>query len=85
MVELLEFWRFISIFIKKSAIILLIFKVNKYFFTSKKPLPPEKYQNIEFVDETTGTNIPDNFIPAIKKVIFRLCYKKKILKKKQNN
>jgi elongation factor G len=33
-----------------------------------EPLPQHKYQNIEFLDETTGTNVPDQFIPAIKKV-----------------
>jgi len=32
-----------------------------------EPLSAEKYQTIEFSDETTGTGIPDNFIPAIKK------------------
>lgn len=34
-----------------------------------EPLPAEKYQSIEFVDQTTGTNVPDQFIPGIKKVI----------------
>lgn len=32
-----------------------------------EPLPPTDYQSVEFDDETTGTNVPDNFIPAIKK------------------
>lgn len=32
-----------------------------------EPLPSSEYQNIEFVDETVGTNIPSNFVPAIKK------------------
>lgn len=32
-----------------------------------EPLEPAKYQAIEFSDETTGTNVPDQFIPAIKK------------------
>jgi elongation factor G len=36
-----------------------------------EPLSPEKYQSIEFSDETTGTNIPDNFIPAIKKGYYK--------------
>lgn len=34
-----------------------------------EPLPAEKYQSIEFVDQTTGTNVPDQFIPGIKRVI----------------
>ena len=34
-----------------------------------EPLPPAKYQSIEFIDESTGTNIPDQFIPGIKRVI----------------
>ncbi len=36
----------------------------------KKPLPQEKFLQVEFEDETTGTNIPDQFVPAIKKVSF---------------
>ena len=35
------------------------------------PLPADKYQLVEFHDETTGTNIPDNFIPAIKKGFYK--------------
>jgi elongation factor G len=30
-------------------------------------LPESKFQTVEFQDETTGTNVPDNFIPAIEK------------------
>ena len=30
-------------------------------------MPQNKYQVCEFSDETTGTNVPDQFIPAIKK------------------
>ena len=33
-----------------------------------EPLPPEDYSKLEFSDETTGTNIPKQFIPAIEKV-----------------
>jgi len=29
--------------------------------------PLDDFQNVEFVDETTGTNVPDQFIPGIKK------------------
>lgn len=32
-----------------------------------EPLDPNEYQNTEFIDETVGTNVPSNFIPAIKK------------------
>jgi elongation factor G len=32
-----------------------------------EPLSESKYQEIQFVDDTTGTNVPDQFIPAIKK------------------
>ncbi len=32
-----------------------------------EPLDSSKYQSVEFLDETTGTNVPDQFIPAIKK------------------
>jgi elongation factor G len=33
-----------------------------------QPLPPEENTQVVFSDETTGTNIPKNFIPAIQKV-----------------
>lgn len=43
-----------------------------------EPLPPAKYQSIEFSDETTGTNVPDQFIPAIKKVKIKFLQKIKL-------
>jgi len=30
-------------------------------------LPESKFQTVEFQDETTGTAIPDQFVPAIEK------------------
>jgi elongation factor G len=37
----------------------------------EQPLSAEKYQSVEFIDKTTGTNVPDQFIPAIKKGFFK--------------
>lgn len=40
-----------------------------------EPLPPEENTKLEFKDETTGTNIPRPFIPAIKKGFLKGCEK----------
>ena len=33
-----------------------------------QPLSAESYTKFEFVDQTVGTNIPKQFVPAIQKV-----------------
>lgn len=33
-----------------------------------EPLEPDQYTKLEFEDETVGTNVPKQFVPAIKKV-----------------
>lgn len=40
-----------------------------------EPLSPEKYTQLEFVDATTGTNVPRNFVPAVKKGFLQACEK----------
>jgi len=40
-----------------------------------EPLPPEENTKVVFVDETVGTNIPKNFVPAIKKGFLTFCEK----------
>lgn len=35
-----------------------------------EPLESEHYTKLEFEDQTIGTNIPKQFIPAIEKVCF---------------
>lgn len=63
---------------------MLFFLVSRFDFTHKKqsggsgqygkvvgvlePLDAESYTKIEFVDQTIGTNIPKQFIPAVEKV-----------------
>lgn len=34
------------------------------------PLEPEHYTKLEFEDQTVGTNIPKQFVPAVEKVNF---------------
>lgn len=38
-------------------------------------LPPDMNTKLEFVDKTVGTNVPKNFIPAIKKGFLKACEK----------
>lgn len=40
-----------------------------------EPLPPEENTKLEFRDETTGTNIPRQYIPSIKKGFLKSCEK----------
>ncbi|XP_071085207.1 elongation factor G, mitochondrial-like [Haliotis cracherodii] len=40
-----------------------------------EPLPPEENTKLEFEDETTGTNIPKQYIPAIEKGFRKACEK----------
>lgn len=35
-----------------------------------EPLEPEYYTKVEFDDQTVGTNIPKQFVPAVDKVYF---------------
>jgi len=48
-----------------------------------EPLSPEKFATVEFSDETSGTNVPSQFIPAIKKG-FSTCLRERIIEWKQN-
>lgn len=34
-----------------------------------EPLPPEDYTKLEFSDETFGSNVPKQFVPAVEKVM----------------
>ena len=40
-----------------------------------EPLPSSNNTNVEFIDKTVGTNIPKNYIPAIKKAFLQSCEK----------
>lgn len=35
-----------------------------------EPLEPEHYTKLEFEDQTVGTNVPKQFVPAVEKVYF---------------
>ena len=49
---------------------MVYFKINYIILLniSSQPLPAEEYTKLEFEDQTTGTNIPKQFIPGIEKV-----------------
>lgn len=38
-----------------------------------EPLDAENYTKVEFEDQTIGTNIPKQFVPAVEKVRFLIC------------
>lgn len=40
-----------------------------------EPLAPEQYTKFEFIDETVGTNIPKQFVPAVEKGFREACEK----------
>ncbi|XP_024875512.1 elongation factor G, mitochondrial isoform X2 [Temnothorax curvispinosus] len=40
-----------------------------------EPLPPERNTNIEFSDETIGTNVPKQYIPGVEKGFRAMCNK----------
>lgn len=40
-----------------------------------EPLPAHRNTTVEFADKTVGTNVPKNFIPAIKKAFLQCCEK----------
>ncbi|OXU16800.1 hypothetical protein TSAR_011217 [Trichomalopsis sarcophagae] len=40
-----------------------------------EPLPPHKNTNLEFADETVGTNIPKQFVPGVQKGFLAMCEK----------
>ncbi|CAH0700818.1 unnamed protein product [Spodoptera exigua] len=40
-----------------------------------EPLPPHQNTTLEFVDETTGTNIPKQFVPGVEKGFLDTCQK----------
>jgi hypothetical protein len=40
-----------------------------------QPLPPHQNTCVEFVDETTGTNVPKQFIPGVEKGFMQMCEK----------
>lgn len=40
-----------------------------------EPLPPHNNTHLEFIDETMGTNIPKNFVPAVEKGFVKMAEK----------
>lgn len=40
-----------------------------------QPLPSDKNTQVEFVDETVGTNVPKVYVPGIKKGFLEYCEK----------
>lgn len=38
-----------------------------------EPLDQENYTKVEFEDQTVGTNIPKQFVPAVEKVCMSGC------------
>ncbi|XP_071577743.1 elongation factor G, mitochondrial isoform X1 [Temnothorax nylanderi] len=40
-----------------------------------EPLPPERNTNVEFSDETVGTNVPKQYIPGVEKGFRAMCNK----------
>lgn len=73
---------------EKSSV-LFCFLVSRFDFTHKKqsggsgqygkvvgvlePLDAENYTKVEFEDQTIGTNIPKQFVPAVEKASFLIC------------
>lgn len=63
--------------------------VSRFDFTHKKqsggsgqygkvvgvlePLDAENYTKVEFEDQTVGTNVPKQFVPAVEKASFVIC------------
>lgn len=42
---------------------------TNYDYAFSQPLDQDNYTKIEFRDDTKGTNLPRQYIPAVKKVI----------------
>lgn len=75
-----------STYLKQNSIFFLFIYFFRFDFTHKKqtggsgqygkvtgvlePLESEHYTKLEFEDQTIGTNIPKQFVPAVEKVCF---------------